>query len=177
MIQAFGNEIYKTKGQKLGDKGQASDLILRLQEVQKKIKHPCVSAKHIGLNLQVFIVDLNYALPEASNFQKVFVNLELNCSAAPLVSMLEDDVSIPRLSVSIERPKQIEVSFMDEQLKEKTETFSDFEARWVLHGIDQINGVSIIDKLNKHRKRSVKGHLKRISERKVESNYELVYDD
>jgi hypothetical protein len=35
----------------------------------------------------------------------------------------------------------------------------------------------MIDKLNKHRKRSVKGHLKRISERKVESNYELVYDD
>jgi peptide deformylase len=177
LIQAFGNEIYKTKGQKLGDKSQSSDLILSLQEVQKKIKHPCVSAKHVGLNLQVFIVDLNYALHEASDFQKVFVNPELNSSTAPLVSMLEDDVSIPRLSVSIERPKQIEVSFMDEQLKEQTETFSDLEARWILHGIDQINGVSMIDKLNKHRKRSVKGHLKRISERKVESNYELVYDD
>ena len=177
MIQAFGNEIYKSVGQKLGNKSQASELIAQLQEVQKKVKHPLVSAKHLGLNLQVFVVDLNYAKNEASDIRKVIINPELLSSTAPLVSMLEDDLSIPRLSVSIERPKQIEISFLDEDLTKQTERFSDLAARWVLHGIDYVNGVSIVDKLNKHRKRSVKGHLKRVSEKKVESNYELVYGD
>jgi peptide deformylase len=90
--------------------------------------------------------------------------------------MLEDDVSIPRLTVSIERPKQIEVSFLDEELTQQTAVFSDLAARWILHGIDQVNGVSIIDKLNKYRQRSVKTHLKRLAERMIDTNYKLEYD-
>lgn len=176
MIQAFGNEIYKSVGQKLGDKSQASELITQLQEVQKKVKHPIVSAKHLGLNLQVFVVDLNFAKHEATDFRQVFINPELISSKAPLVSMLEDDASIPRLTVSIERPKQIEISFLDEDLTPQTVAFSDLAARWIMHGIDQINGISIIDKLNKHRQRSVKAHLKRIAERKIETNYLLEWD-
>jgi len=176
LIQAFGNEIYKTKGLRLGDKNLAADLIVQLLEVQKKIKHPFVSSKHIGLNLQLFIIDLNLVKDETSSFKRTFINPELKSTKAPLVSGLEDDPSIPRLSVSIERPKQIEISFLDENLTEHTEVFSDLAARWILHGIDQVNGISIIDKLNKHRQRSVKSQLKRISEQKVEMNYKLEYD-
>jgi peptide deformylase len=175
LVQAFGNEIYKSVGQKLG-KSQASELILQLKEVQKKVKHPIVSAKHLGLNLQVFVIDLNFAKHEASDFQQILINPELILSNAPLVSMLEDDVSIPRLTVSIERPKQIEVSFLDEELTQQTAVFSDLAARWILHGIDQLNGVSIIDKLNKYRQRSVKTHLKRLAERMIDTNYKLEYD-
>ena len=149
---------------------------MQLQEVQKKIKHPFVSSKHIGLNLQLFVIDLNFAKEESSSFKRAFINPELKSTKAPLVSGLEDDPSIPRLSVSIERPKQIEISFLDENLTEQTEVFSDLAARWILHGIDQVNGISIIDKLNKHRQRSVKSQLKRISEQKIETNYKLEYD-
>lgn len=176
MIRAYGNEIYRSEGQKLGDKAQASELVLELREVQKKVKHPLVSAKHLGLNLQVFMVDLNFAKHERIDFKQVFINPELVSSKAPLVSGLEDDISIPRLSVSIERPKQIEVSFLDEELTPQTEVFSDLAARWIMHGINLVNGVSIIDKLNKYRQRSVKGHLKRLSERKIETNYKLEYE-
>ena len=176
MIQAFGNEIYGSVGQKLGDKTQASELIAQLQEVQKKVKHPLISAKHIGLSLQIFSIDLNFVKHESIDFKQIFINPELISSKAPLVSMLEDDLSIPRLTVSIERPKQIEISFLDENLTQQTAVFSELAARWILHGIDQVNGISIIDKLNKHRQRSVKAHLKRLSEHKIETNYKLEYD-
>jgi len=175
LIQAYGNDIYKSVGQKLGSNSQAAELIAQLQEVQKKVKHPFVSAKHLGLNLQVFVVDLNFANHETVDFQQVFINPELSSSKAPLVSMLEDDVSIPRLTVSIERPKEIEISFLDEDLTQQTAVFSDLAARWILNGIDQINGISIIDKLNKYRQRSIKSQLKRIAERKIETNYKLIY--
>ncbi len=176
MIQAYGNNIYKSVGQKLGDKGQASELILKLEEVQKQIKHPFVSAKHLGLNLQLFVVNLNFAKYEAADFKQVFINPELISSKAPLVSMLEDDVSVPRLVVSIERPKEIEIRFLDVDLNPQQAVFSDLAARWIMHGIDQMNGVSIIDKLNRHRQRSVKAHLKRLAEQKLETNYKLEYD-
>ena len=177
MIQALGNEIYRLVGQKLGNKSQAEELIAQLQEVQKKVKHPIVSAKHLGLNLQLFVVDLNFLKYDSENFRKVFINPEHKSTKAPLVSGLEDDLSIPRLNVSIERPKQIEVSFLDENLTQQTEVFSDLAARWILHGIDQVSGISIIDKLNKHRQRSVKAHLNRLAERKIETNYQLIYSD
>ena len=176
MIQAHGNEIYKSVGQKLGNKSQAAELIAQLQEVQNKVRHPLVSAKHIGLNLQLFVIDLNFLRYEASNFVQVFINPELKSTKAPLVSGLEDDISIPRLTVSIERPKQIEISFLDENLTVHTATFSELAARWILHGIDQVNGISIIDKLNKYRQRSVKAHVKRLAEQKIETNYKLEYE-
>ena len=153
------------------------ELIAQLQEVQKKVKHPLISAKHLGLNLQVFVVDLNYVKNEGADFKLVIINPELKSTKAPLVSGLEDDVSIPSLTVSIERPKQIEVSFLNEQFEEQTETFSDLTARWIMHGLDQINGITIIDKLNKYRQRSVKSHLKRLAEQKIETNYKLEYDN
>ena len=177
MIQAHGSEIYRSKAEKVGSNANVTDLISQLREVQAKLKHPLVSAKHLNLNLAVFAIDLKHANRYDSSFSGVFVNPEISSTYAPLVSSLEDDLSLPRLAVSIERPKQIEVSFLDEQLKEQKATFSDLEARWIQHGVDQLNGVSIIDRLNTYRKRSVKGHLKRLEEQKIETNYKLLYDN
>ncbi|MBP9151114.1 MAG: peptide deformylase [Flavobacteriales bacterium] len=176
MIQAFGNSIYKTEAQPVGAGASAQELIAKLQEVQIKTKHPFVSAKHLGLNLQLFVIDLNFSKFETADFKQVFINPKLISTKAPLVSGLEDDLSLPRLTVSIDRPKQIEIRFLDENLTEQIATFSDLAARWILHGIDQMNGVSIIDKLNKHRQRSLKAHLNRLAEKKIESNYKLEYE-
>jgi peptide deformylase len=176
LIYAFGSGIYQGQAQLIGEVAQANELIKKLIEVQKVTKHPIVTAKHVGLNLSLFVVDLKFLNQADENFQGVFINTKLISTFAPLVSGLEDDLSIPRLTVSIDRPKQIEVSFLDEKLPEQTATFSDLAARWILHGIDQVNGISIIDKLNKHRQRSLKGHLKRLAEHKIETKYKLEYD-
>ncbi|MFC2175445.1 peptide deformylase [Bacteroidota bacterium] len=176
MIQAFGNNIYKSASQKVGKQSAVAEIIVQLKALQQKLEHPYVSAKHIGLNLQLFVVDLNYAKYQPSNFKAVFINPEILSVKAPLVSQLEDDLSIPKLSVSIERPIEIELRFLDENFEEQKEVFSNLAARWILHGIDQLNGKSIVDCLNKHRQRSIKGHLKKIAEHKIESNYKLEFD-
>jgi peptide deformylase len=177
LIQAHGSSIYRSKAENVGATDGLKELISRLKEVQRELKHPLVSAKHLGLNLSLFSVDLNYANRDKEDFATIFINGKVVSTQAPLVSGLEDDLSIPRLSVSIERPKQIEVSFLDEEFKEQTTVFSDLAARWIHHGIDQLNGISIVDRLNTHRKQSVKGHLRRISEQKIETNYKLQYDN
>ncbi|MDP6908306.1 MAG: peptide deformylase [Flavobacteriales bacterium] len=175
-VQAFSNAIYKTEAWKVADRSAAKDLVSQLLGLQQSIKHPMVSAKHLGIDVQVISIDLNYLKSEKVKFSGVFINPKILREKAPLVSQLEDDPSIPGLSVSIERPKQIEVSFLNEELNEQKVSFSDLAARWIMHGVDQLNGVSIVDKLNKHRQRSIKAHLKRISERKIETNYKLEYD-
>ncbi|MBI1288350.1 MAG: hypothetical protein GC178_12325 [Flavobacteriales bacterium] len=176
-VQAYGNAIYRSVALPIGDATNAAELILEMQNLQKQLACPLVSAKHVGLNLQAFIINLNYARPKPEDFEAVFINPKLISSKAPLVSGLEEDISLPRLSVSIERPKQIEVCFFDGDLKEQTATFSDLAARLVQQGIDQLNGITLIDRLNTHRQRSVKGHLKRIAERKIETKYSLEWDE
>ena len=177
MIQAHGSAVYRSKAEKVGSNANVTDLISQLREVQGKLKHPLVSAKHLNMNLAIFFVHLGFAKRAEDDFKGVFINPEIITTNAPLVSGLEDDLSLPRLAVSIERPKQIEVSFLDEKLKEQKATFSDLSARWIQHGIDQLNGESIIDRLNTHRKRSVKGHLRRLEEQKIETNYKLQYNN
>lgn len=176
MIQVHGNSIYSSEAQKVGGSADVAELITRLKETQQQLKHPLISAKHLGLNLAVFSVDLNFAKRDAEDFTGVFINPKIISTKAPLVSGLEDDLSLPGLTVSIERPKQIQVSFLDEQMNEKTAWFSDLAARWIEHGTEQLQGISIVDKVNQHRQRSLKAHLKRIAEHKIETNYELEYD-
>jgi peptide deformylase len=175
LINAFGNGIYTGVAQRVGAGQQAMELIKQLQETQQAVQHPLVSAKHIGLNLSAFVLNLNFLRSGSENVQLVMLNPEVISTTAPLVSGLEDDVSIPGLSVSIERPKQIAVKFLDGDFAEQTQEFTDQTARWILHGIDLLSGFTIIDRLNSHRQRSVKGHLKRISERKIETKYKLEY--
>lgn len=152
------------------------ELMEDLLGTQKKSRHPFISAKHLGLNLSVFTIDLNFAR-QPVDLKLTLINPQLVSTNAPLVSMLEDDLSIPGLAVSIERPKEIEVSYFDENWEFQTKVFSDLSARWIMHGLDQLNGITMVDKLNKHRKRSVKMHLKKISERKIEPNYKLEYEN
>lgn len=177
MINAFGNGIYNGVAQRVGAGQQSMELIKQLQETQQDVQHPLVTAKHIGLNLSAFALNLNFLRSGSENVQLVMLNPEVISTKAPLVSGLEDDVAIPGLSVSIERPKQIMVKFLDESFEEQTQEFSDQTARWIMHGIDLLNGITIIDRLNSHRQRSVKGHLKKIAEKRIQTKYELNYND
>ncbi|MBL4586403.1 MAG: peptide deformylase [Flavobacteriales bacterium] len=175
-VLAFSNVIYKTQAKPISDSSHVEELVLQLRALQQNVRLPLVSAKHIGIDVQLFIVDLNYLQKEKEDFLGVFINPQIISEKAPLVSQLEEDLSLPKLSVSIERPKEIEISFLDEEFKEQTAVFSDLAARWILHGIDQLNGIYIVDRINKHRQRSVKGHLKNITEGKIEVNYQLEYE-
>jgi len=175
-VLAFFNSIYKIKAKPIGDSSHVAELVSQLRKLQRNVRHPLVSAKHIGIDVQLFIVDLNYLKNDKTDFSRIFINPKILSKKAPLVSQLEDDLSLPKLAVSVERPKEIEIRFSDEKLNEQTAVFSDLAARWILHGIDQLNGISIVDRINKHRQRSVKGHLKNITEGKIKTNYQLEYD-
>lgn len=175
MILAHGNDIYLGQAGNVGSSVNVSDVIAELIEAQKVVKSPVLTAKHIGLNLSVMSVNLNY-LKEKIPFELVLVNASVINSKAPLVSGLEYDAAIPKLAVSIARPKTVQVEFLDEELKPQRHWFSDQQARWISNGIDLLNGKTIISQVNQFRQRSVKTHLRRVSEGKVEAHYNLILE-
>ena len=175
MILAYGNDIYSIEANEVGSSANVSEVLTKLFAVQKVVKSPVLTAKHFGLNLNVMSVNLSH-LKENIPFELVLINATIISSKAPLVSGLEYDAAIPKLAVSIERPKSIQVEFLDAEFEPQIRSFTDQQARWISNGIDLLAGKTIVKQINQHRQRSVKTHLKRISEGKVEANYNLILD-
>lgn len=175
-VLAHGSALYGTVAAPVGTGAPVSELIGRLERVQKNCAHPLIAAKHIGLDLQVFIIDHHFQHREATAEKLVVLNPELVGERAPLVSLLESDVSLPGLSVSIDRPRVINVRYRDEVFAEQEVSLDGWSARWMQRGIDLLNGRTILDRMNRHRKRSIKGHLHRIADGKYKTDYELKHE-
>jgi len=159
-IEAYGNAIHVCPALHIGDPARTAELVLQLKDVQRELKHPLVSAKHIGLNVQTFVIDLRHLGREPLDFDGAFINPEVLSFSVPLVSRFESDLSLPGLAVSIERPRQIKVTFSDEQMNVRTAVFSDLAAQWVQHGVDHLNGITMIDRINRYRQHSLKRYLR-----------------
>jgi len=142
-----------------------TDLVEALREAQTAVRQPCVAAKHVGVNVRVISIDTRFDSNAfgAERTALILVNPEVLALTNPLIAGLESDPSIPDYQGSVERHSAVTVKFSDEHFTEKEATFTDATARWVLHGIELLDGRLFIDNLNEHRKRSIKGHLKRIA--------------
>lgn len=60
----------------------------------------------------------------------------------------EGCLSLPGLTVVVERPTDITLRFMDEKGKEQERRFLDFDARVVQHEVDHLEGRLIVDYLS-----------------------------
>lgn len=142
-----------------------SDIVKELREAQSGYRQPCLAAKHVGVNVRIISIDTRHDRNAngADQTSFILVNPEILALINPLIAGLESDPSIPDYQGSVERHNAVTVKYSDEHFNEKEATFTDATARWVLHGIELLDGRLFIDNLNEHRKRSIKGHLKRIA--------------
>ncbi len=77
----------------------------------------------------------------------VMINPEIISHSDAVVSSDEACLSLPGEQGTVQRYKQITVSYLDPEGKKHTQTFDDFNAAIVQHEIDHIDGVLFIDKL------------------------------
>lgn len=56
-------------------------------------------------------------------------------------------LSLPDLRGNVSRHKKITVSYIDEDGKQKTKKYSDFDAIIIQHEIDHLDGILFIDKM------------------------------
>ncbi|MCF8258230.1 MAG: peptide deformylase [Flavobacteriales bacterium] len=161
--------------QAVGRNVPLSDLLELMRAAQQQLRQPCVAAKHVGVNVRVIALDTRYDRNAigAAQVALIIVNPEILTLTNPLVAGIESDPSIPDYQGSVERHSAVTVKFADEHFTEKEATFTDAAARWVLHAIELLDGRLFIDNLNEHRKRSIKGHLKRIASQAENGNSDL----
>lgn len=166
IVPLIGDPIYSAKAIAVGKNVPIDDLVKTMQALQLKQRHPCIAAKHTGVNVRILSIQSKYDKYEiGQSLAQILVNPEIVALINPLTPALESDLCVPNYEGSIERHSAVEVSFLDEKMRPQSKIFTESAARWVLHGIELLEGETFIDRLNLHRQRSIKSHLKRITEK------------
>lgn len=107
-----------------------------------------MSAVQIGVNKQIFVIEIRALKPEIMPFgPKFYFNPEITWASEKKVKMFEACLSISEAHLfgEVERPAEIEFDYIEEEGHESSEKLSGFMARVVQHEIDHINGKLFTD--------------------------------
>lgn len=151
-----------------------NELIDNMFETMYQAEGIGLAAPQIGLNIRLFIVDLEPLAednPQYKGFKKVFINPQIIESKDKLVKYEEGCLSIPGINEMIEREETIIIRYQDQNFETKEEEYSDFFARCIQHEYDHIEGILFIDKLSPIRKQMIKTKLMNIVKGKKQTFY------
>lgn len=121
-----------------------------------------LAAPQIGKLIRLFIIR-DEILQEDGKYTlgtpEVILNPHLSKPAEESDVMLEGCLSLPGLHVEVVRPKSIHVRYQNLKGEWIEERFNDFRARVTMHENDHLNGVLIVDRIDKKERRKVEAHL------------------
>lgn len=96
---------------------------------------------------------------------KVFINPKLSVPSKEHIKGNEGCLSIPRLRADVNRPRVITVEYTNLKGETTTTTFSDWEARVIMHENDHINGTLFVDRLTPQEQKQFKNELSLLEKR------------
>ena len=134
-----------------------------LFEVMRREQGVGLAAPQVGEQLRMFVASGELVSDEKwQSFQRVCINPQLLWSSPETCAYEEGCLSIPGIREQIIRPKQVRMSYLDENGNSKQEMFDDFPARVVQHEYDHLEGKLFIDYLSPLKKRLLKGKLNKL---------------
>lgn len=132
-----------------------------------------LAANQIGVNKQIFVVDISPVEGYEKYKPIAMINPKIVAKSEETVSIEEGCLSIPDLRSEIIRPKAINISYLDVNMKEQTIEADELLARVVQHEFDHLQGVLFIDYLDEEMQKRYKKHLNKIKKRKLEVDYPI----
>ena len=127
-----------------------------------------LAAIQIGIPKRIVVVDVT----------KEDEKKNLHCLINPKIKKFSDDrssyeegcLSIPNTFIQIERPREIEIEYIDENGKKKTMQCSGLLSTCIQHEVQHCDGILIIDYLSKLKKDLI---IKKIS-KEVSNNNKII---
>jgi len=117
-----------------------------------------ISACQLGIDLSVFIIDVD-------NNLKVCVNPEIVAAMAEMELGAEGCLSFPNMLLKVRRPKNVIVRYKNIEGREITEELSGLEARAWLHEFDHTQGICFTDRVSKLKLSMAKKRLEKNQKR------------
>ena len=143
-----------------------------------------LAAPQINKNIRLFVMDSaqifanreeeDEVYPDAPGIKKVFINAKVLETGGNDWVYNEGCLSIPKIREDITRAETVTLSYMDENFKSYTETFTGMTARIILHEYDHIDGKLFIDYLKPLRRKILQGKLNDISKGNTRVDYKMI---
>jgi peptide deformylase len=144
---------------------EARKLYLDLARTMRENGGIGLSANQVGLPYRVFTLESPYGFPMGL-FNPVVVS-----TAGEEVYLEEGCLSFPDMLVKVKRPTIVRIRFAEWSGEIVTKQFEGITARCILHEIDHLDGLTMLDKANKiHLERALR---QRIRHRKLIKQHQV----
>ncbi len=171
-ITLFGDKILRKKVAKVTEiNGNTIRIISDMFDTMRNAKGIGLAANQVGVNQQIFVVDLSSVEDYESYKPIALINPKITAKSDEENVIEEGCLSIPELRAEIVRPEMINISYFDTDMKEHTIEADELFARVMLHEYDHLQGVLFIDYFDEEMKKKSKKHLTKIKKRKLEIDY------
>ncbi|MBA2581195.1 MAG: peptide deformylase [Thermoleophilaceae bacterium] len=145
LIRRYGDPVLKSRATPIDRFDEAlRQQIARMGQIMDEANGVGLAAPQLGLSQRLLVYRVG---PEAP--LTVLVNPELEWSSDDEEPLDEGCLSIPGVTVPVERPVYVRVRALDESGERRLVEASGLEARVIQHEIDHLDGVLILDRTAK----------------------------
>lgn len=154
-VARMGHPILRKKGRALEPKEIQSDRIQRLIQDMTETMHEYrgigLAAPQVHESLQLAIIEIESDNPRyPGSAQKpltIFINPKITVLDQTLQGFWEGCLSVPELRGFVERPKKVQVDYLDDQGAPQSIIGEGFLATVIQHELDHLNGRLYIDRI------------------------------
>jgi peptide deformylase len=149
-IRRFGDPVLKTRAA-LVDRfdGSIRAQVARMGALMNDAHGVGLAAPQVGVSLRLLVYRVGEEAPLVA-----LANPEIEWASDDEEAMTEGCLSIPGITVEVERPVHVRVRGRDEQGDEQLIEASGLEARVIQHELDHLDGVLILDRTSKDERRA-----------------------
>lgn len=185
-IVAYGDPVLKKMAVDIDpDYPGLGKLIADMFDTMYNAKGVGLAAPQVGKSIRLFIVDATPFSEDPENeeeaalagFKRVFINAKITAEKGKEWAFNEGCLSIPKIREDVMRKPDVTITYVDENFKKHTETFSGLAARIIQHEYDHIEGKLFTDRINPIRKRLLQRKLSDISKGRIEVDYRMRFPD
>ena len=164
LIRRYGDPVLKSRATPIDRFDEAlRDQIARMARIMDEANGVGLAAPQLGLSQRLLVYRVG---PEAP--LTVLANPELEWASEDGEPLDEGCLSIPGVTVPVDRPVHVRVRAQDEAGEGRLVEASGLEARVIQHEIDHLDGVLILDRTAKDRRKEAMRALREAERGPVE---------
>ena len=152
-IRLFGDPCLRKKSSPVKEIGPGERMLIQsMIATMHDAKGVGLAAPQVGISKRFFVMDIGEG-PMAIINPKISKKMGTD-------TLEEGCLSIPEVTINIERPQQITVKYMDENGQAQEKTCENLMARIIQHETDHLDGKLIVDYASQDEKAQFKDQLK-----------------
>jgi peptide deformylase len=172
-IIIYGDPVLRKKTEEIDiEMPELKQLIADMFETMYAANGVGLAAPQVGKAVRLFVIDSSRMEDEEDpGFKRAFINPEILEESEEEWKFEEGCLSIPGIREKVDRPEEIRIKYIDDNLVPRDEIFNGIAARIIQHEYDHIEGVLFTDHLTAFKKNLIKGKLNALAKGEVDASY------